>query len=68
MAMEADRKLKLVILCLLMSIAIPVLKANIGMFDDVWEQRQKEAEQAAKAAYQHDPLKHVVHLNKQVHK
>ncbi|XP_050375607.1 pectate lyase-like [Argentina anserina] len=68
MAMEADYQLKLVMLCLLMTIAIPVLKANIGEFDEYWQKREKAAHQATKEAYQPNPLKHVNHLNKHTHK
>ncbi|PRQ16111.1 putative pectate lyase [Rosa chinensis] len=68
MAMEADHKLKLLLLCLLMTITIPALKANIGEFDEEWERRQEAAEKSAKAAYKPEPLHITTHLNRQVHK
>lgn len=65
--MEADQKLKLLILCLLMTIAIPALKANIGEHDEVWKLREEEAHQSAKEAYKHDPVNVTDHLNLEVH-
>ncbi|KAJ0959982.1 hypothetical protein J5N97_000238 [Dioscorea zingiberensis] len=66
--MEADHKLKLLFLCLLMTITIPALKANIGDFDEEWEADRKKPKSLRKRPTKPEPLHITTHLNRQVHR
>jgi hypothetical protein len=43
-------------------------EANIGDFDDYWQQRKLMADAAAEATYKHDPLEVTDQLNRAVHR
>ncbi|KAJ7956349.1 Pectate lyase [Quillaja saponaria] len=63
--MEANR-FSLFFLWSCFLVIVPTLRGNIAHFDEVWQQRAKEAEKAAKDAYEPNPHKVAETLNKHV--
>lgn len=51
-----------------LSASAPVSQANIGDFDEHWQQRKAAARAAAEAIYQSDPLEVANSLNRAVHR
>jgi pectate lyase len=43
-------------------------EANIGDFDEYWQQRKLMADAAAEATYKHDPVEVANQLNRAVHR
>ncbi|KAH7529144.1 hypothetical protein FEM48_Zijuj05G0153300 [Ziziphus jujuba var. spinosa] len=66
--MEEYAKPKLLILCLLLVAFFPALMANIAEFDEVWQNRAREAKKASRAAYNPHPEQVTQNFNKEVHK
>lgn len=58
-------KLNLVFL-VAFALVIPTLLADIGVFDEVWQQRAEEARQAALEAYTPNPEEVTENFNAQV--
>ncbi|XP_021285533.1 probable pectate lyase P59 [Herrania umbratica] len=60
---------KTILLLGLVLVAVsPIVKANIGEFDEVWQKRAEEAKKAALRAYEPNPEKVTDHLNKETGK
>ncbi|XVE56994.1 hypothetical protein DITRI_Ditri04bG0055800 [Diplodiscus trichospermus] len=59
---------KIILLWGLVFVAVsPIVKANIGEFDEVWQTRAKEAKRAAQFAYEPNPDNVTNDLNSQTH-
>ncbi|KAL0461647.1 UNVERIFIED_CONTAM: putative pectate lyase P59 [Sesamum latifolium] len=66
--MEGPKINWLPILIFVVASILPVLRANIGEYDEVWWRRAAEAYNRTLHAYEPDPLKVVMHFNKNVHR
>ncbi|KAL0431695.1 UNVERIFIED_CONTAM: putative pectate lyase P59 [Sesamum radiatum] len=66
--MEGTKINWLPILFFVVASILPVLRANIGEYDEVWRRRAAEAYNRTLQAYEPDPLKVVMHFNKNVHR
>ncbi|KAJ7953760.1 Pectate lyase [Quillaja saponaria] len=64
--MTGLKKFFLSFFCLSFSIIIPTLHANIYEFDEYWQQRAKQAREAALKAYDPDPLGVVGNVTSQI--
>ncbi|KAI6677161.1 hypothetical protein NL676_037957 [Syzygium grande] len=58
---------KLVFAFAFLAVMVPVLRANIADFDEVWQKRAEEAKKAAMEAYEPDPDKVAEDFNQRVH-
>lgn len=58
---------KLVFAFAFLAVMVPVLRANIADFDEVWQKRAEEAKKAAMDAYEPDPDKVAEDFNQRVH-
>ncbi|XP_022737324.1 pectate lyase-like [Durio zibethinus] len=66
---EVTMKVLKTILLLGLVVAIsPIAKANIGVFDEVWQNRAEKAKKAAQIAYEPNPENVTNNLNSQTHK
>ncbi|KAL0395656.1 UNVERIFIED_CONTAM: putative pectate lyase P59 [Sesamum calycinum] len=66
--MEGTKANWLPIFVFVVASILPVLRANIAEFDEVWRRRAAEAYNRTLHAYEPDPLKVVMHFNKNVHR
>lgn len=66
--MEEYLKPKLPILCLLLVAILPSLMANIAEFDEVWQNRARDAKKASRAAYNPYPEQVTQNFNKYISK
>lgn len=65
--MEAFKAAGLLML-LALALVSPMVKANIGDFDETWRKRAEEATKAAHDAYTPNPEEVANNLNEHVHK